>query len=104
MSPTVPFWLVAVFYLFIMISFALAIRKIIKKQLVVPSIIAVIFIPFSTVLFVFSSIGRGNQNEWEYFIDRVKEFELWAWMCLVIFVYLLYWWYLVFRSRRIRDV
>ncbi|WP_146813637.1 hypothetical protein [Halobacillus faecis] len=104
MSPTIPFWLVAIFYLFIIISFAVAVRRIMKKQLLVPSVLSVIFLPFSTVLFVFSSIGRGNQNEWEYFISSVMGFELWAWICLVIFAYLLYWWYLVFRSKGIRDV
>ncbi|MGP4063236.1 hypothetical protein [Halobacillus sp. H74] len=100
MSPTVPFWIVAVFYLFIIISFSMAIRMIIKKQLLISSLISIVLIPLSTILLVFSSIGRGDQNEFEYFINSVKEFELWAWLWLVIFAYLLYWWYLVFRYKK----
>ncbi|REJ05637.1 hypothetical protein [Halobacillus trueperi] len=100
MSPTVPFWIVAIFYLFIIISFSMAIRMIIKKQLLISSLISIVLIPLSTILLVFSSIGRGNQNEFEYFINSVREFELWAWLWLVIFAYLLYWWYLVFRYKK----
>ncbi|WP_075037672.1 hypothetical protein [Halobacillus dabanensis] len=100
MSPTVPFWIVAVFYLFIITSFSMAIRRIIKKQLLISSLISVILIPFSTILLILSSIGRGNQNEFDYFINSIKGFELWAWFWLVIFAYLLYWWCLVFHYKK----
>ncbi|RWZ54484.1 hypothetical protein EQV77_14525 [Halobacillus fulvus] len=104
MSPTVPFLMVAVFYLFIILSFSVAILEIIKKRLVVSSLVTLVLVPFSTFLLVLSSIGRGNQNELEYFIASVKGFELWAWMYLVIFVYLLYWWYSVLRYKKREEL
>ncbi|TGB03571.1 hypothetical protein [Halobacillus salinus] len=99
MSPTVPFWVVAIFYIFIAVSAVLAIKGIIKKQSLIPSIISIILIPVSTVLMVLSSIGRGQQNELEYFMSSLGELELWAWVCLSIFIYLLYYWYLVLSHR-----
>lgn len=100
MSPTVPLWINAVFYLFMMVSFTIAVRGIIKKQLVLPSLISVILIPLSSFILVLASIGRGNQNELAYFIDSVKSIDIWAWLCLAMFVYLFYWWYLVLRYHK----
>ncbi|ARI77857.1 hypothetical protein [Halobacillus mangrovi] len=75
MSPTQPFWVSAIFNLFIIISATFAIRGIIKKQLLLSSVISLILIPILTFLTVFSSIGRGNQTEYEYLISSVAEYN-----------------------------
>jgi hypothetical protein len=106
MGATLDTWVWVVYFTFLGISFIGAIvaivEGIIKRRY---STLTILLIPLFIVMNIIKNITRLEQNEWENWVNSLATGQLWAIICLAIFLYIIYWWIMVIHeiTKRIKK-
>ncbi|AIM16136.1 MULTISPECIES: hypothetical protein [Neobacillus] len=100
MGPTLDTWIWVIYYGFFFITFIAAIvasvENLIKRRY---SVMTILLIPIFIVMVALNSMNRLDQNEWEYWLTSLLRGELWSWICLLMILYIFFWWMLMIQWR-----
>ncbi|MFJ7661248.1 hypothetical protein ACIQXW_02500 [Lysinibacillus sp. NPDC097162] len=100
---TLPNWVWIIYYTFILATLGVAILSIVKKKLVIVSIITIIFDMTIPIISIINSIGREKGvDEFEHFITQLQQGFIWPIYVIVGFFYLFVWWavYLIKNKKK----
>lgn len=98
---TMPGWFWAFYYSILFITMAAAVYSIIKKQLMIPSVILILSVLSLPIVSLISSIERDTSvNELEHFISQLQQGAVWTLFSLAGYLYLAVWWFLFFLKKR----
>lgn len=89
---TLSVWLWIVYYLFLLIMFSSTIFSIIRKKMVVYSMIALVITITLPMVGLINSIDRPmEQTEWDHLLSQLKSGALWAYYSIAGHLYLIGW-------------
>lgn len=90
---TLPIWFWVIHYLFLFVTFGMAIMCVIRKKVIVISIITIILtitVPISSML---NSIGRAKgDNEFEHLVTQLQQGSIWSYYAVIGYLYLIAFW------------
>ncbi len=92
-------------YTFIIATLGAAILSIVKKKLVIVSIITIILVMSIPIISMINSIGRKKGvDEFEHFITQLQQGFNWPIYVIVGFFYLFVWWAVYLIKNKKKDV
>ncbi|KQY94674.1 hypothetical protein ASD24_03790 [Paenibacillus sp. Root52] len=105
MYETLPAWISMMFWLFFLLTLASGILSVIRRKLVILSLLTIglsLIVPLT--LFI-NSVGRNDgMNEWEFLIAQVSQGSTWAVFVVGGTILLLIWWpVFILRKKPIRQ-
>ena len=94
---TLPNWIWAIYYAFLLFTLVLAIISIKQSNLKGLSIITIVLIFTTPVIAIINSIGREyGVNEFEHLVTHLQQGSLWALFIIIRYLYIFVWWVLLF--------
>lgn len=99
---TLPNWVWAIFYLFLLSTIGTAIWNVNQKKIVSLSISAISVTITIPIVGVFNSIGRQKaMNEFEHLISEMQQGAIWTFYIIIALLYLLlYWGMFIFEKKK----
>lgn len=98
---TLPGWFWGIYYLFLFITFYIAMWSITRKKMIRLSLLTIIFVLTIPLVTVVNSIGRPRgANEFEFIIMELQQGAWWAMFAVAGHLFLLVWWLVFFNKRK----
>lgn len=98
---TLPNWFWTIYYLFFLITFGIAVFSVIRKKMMVLSLLAIlctVTIPFISFK---NSIGREEgMNEFQYLAIHLQNGTIWSVISVLEYLFLVIWWMLYLVKTR----
>ena len=99
---TLPNWVWAMFYAFLILTLCQAIISIKQRKFKGLSIITAVNIFTIPVIGIINSIDREyGINEFEHLVIHLQQGSLWALYIIISYLYILVWWVLLFCSNQV---
>ncbi|CAM3841680.1 hypothetical protein [Mesobacillus zeae] len=99
---TLPGWIWAIYYTFLLITLGASIFSVLRKRMVLMSVVAIVICLSVPVVGFINSIGRGEgTDELEYLVSCLQEGSVWAVFILLGISFLFLWWFIFFS--KVRD-
>jgi len=88
-----PNWVWIIYYLFIIATLGSAILSVIRKKLIILSIITIVLTITIPIISIINSIGREKGvDEFEQLVTHLQQGSPWSIYAIIGFLYLLIWW------------
>jgi len=102
---TLPNWVWIIYYTFIIATLVAAIISIVRKKLMIVSILTIILAMTLPIISIINSIGREKGvDEFEHFITQLQQGFNWPIFVIVGFFYLFVWWAVYLINNKKKDV
>lgn len=98
---TLPGWFWFIHHSFLLVTLGAGIYEVFKKRLLKESMLLIVVLLTSFVIFVLNAIGRlEGMNEFEWLYSELVNGAVWAIYVLLSYMYVFVWWVFVFFKNR----
>lgn len=102
---TLPDWVWIIYYLFIIATLGSAIFSVIRKKMIIPSIITIVLTITIPIISIINSIGREKGvDEFEHLVTHLQQGSPWSIYAITGFLYLIIWWIMFLLKYKKREV
>lgn len=98
--PTLPAWILVLYYAFFIVTLIFSIVSIVRKKLIILSIGSIFLCLTVPVIALIGAVGRVDQTEWDVFVHDLAQFKLWTIYVLYGFLFIIYWWFKFIKTSR----